>query len=1502
MKEWLSVLCVASLLLTACGGDDNVTQGGTGPDSGEDLTPILPSEPIPGDPASPGEGPEPVPIPTPEPLIVGGLSFAGMPLHGEVVCAGELLDMKGKFTYQAGDTVVCTFGNIPLLSAQTGDPLSQRAGSEGAITVFDVSQEPLLDSAQKRQGAGALLSSIDAIPGDQSLTLLAAYSAQIAPLYGKSFDDADVQAYLAGTHEENTDNVDKAPSSHVDATLVPEVSQGTTNDLTRPGAFVSANAESTYRYVPAEQEVATSRLTDTQGRSLAGVAYFTPTSRGVTDAEGMMSHLWGEPITLGIGTFVFGELRGNQPELALSDVSDNEVVKQNIQSLVERYGTTNGSGVAFSRRVQEVFDQYPNAINDIINLTLPNGARLEGTEYTSPDEFGAQFEDGLAALIDAELYQSSVFRFYDTKVIGGRSAVRDDLAALYAGVDTFHIFHSIGSFYGASGYARLMRNLAISNRAIPLLMPRHDRNFWLTAGDEQVWDSKGAPYLLDSSLLGQTRANTLSRPPLVSADNMTFNLPGITAGLIGKGKVVFMGNVMYPSVLSCPDSFWAAKQLKIVSGECRYSDATNGSDPTASPMYDNGSMARYMRNLLTWLNKDYQHGAAPVRVGTNITSALKFEQGHQGGNLNGLMYPFFVDPRFNVSLENLASGGYRALDPSSIPVLILQSYEVAGFSNGAETKTLSDTMRPRLTAPDVDALISYVSQGGNIIFMDAIEEVNPEPIAKLADSAGVALGGQNVGQGLTRQAFCGTSYYCQGQGLVRPNARATTQQDLVVYEFIPQEQLGSDYVSMGQDGTLTWHKVPSVRVASYEMEVQNRDGSVTKVTKDAFIPVADDGAKRDAIAQLQEAFPHAKVCSDEYQYEVGCIEVRSGHGVASAGAYHRPNFTRYAINGDVLDAMLKAANVGNNATKLFEHERYYRSKGKQGVRLSATELQQTYDNFSVWMWNDEPYRYEDGIADELGFKTAVEYLNCYTNDQHGGNSACSAELKSQLIANNMLHPNGELNPSYPLNYQEKPLTRIMLGRAYWDLDIKVDTRGYPGRPQGTASSASKVISTYRNPVSGLVGNMQSTGLWAPQHGSVTVSGGVPATITVALVDDLTGRDPHETVLKRPPRLTKRFSHNGSSTSFSVPFGGLIYVSPAPGDAPGATADFTFNGVMKASFWQNGRWEHPINTDVPLAEIDSGQVVYTTPVNNVTNADIGDFVMKMNAFADGVSDFYGRDGVEGSGAHRRFTGSELPGHGHRFVNDIQISIGAAHSGYPVQSASYRPASTTLPTKPDNDWLLWHEIGHNLAAAPLTMPGGAEVSNNILALYMQEQRTAPMDRMDRIALDIQKMPLLFGRHGGHVWSEGDAGVRLVMFGQLKLWAERYFSLEDWYSSDEDMPGVFGDDQGWNMFKLMHRKVRGDGIGDKGKNYCSNADTGLTDGDLLMVCASYLSGTDLSDFFGLWNPGEVKTVYPGGDVAYTGGLSAKGQSVLSELGLSKPDVSPADITNVSWGRALQ
>lgn len=194
-----------------------------------------------------------------------------------------------------------------------------------------------------------------------------------------------------------------------------------------------------------------------------------------------------------------------------------------------------------------------------------------------------------------------------------------------------------------------------------------------------------------------------------------------------------------------------------------------------------------------------------------------------------------------------------------------------------------------------------------------------------------------------------------------------------------------------------------------------------------------------------------------------------------------------------------------------------------------------------------------------------------------------------------------------------------------------------------------------------------------------------------------------------------------------------------------------------------------------------------------------------------------------------------------------------------SNAFNVNSKTISTTPLNDWLLWHEAGHNFASVPFNVTGSTEVTNNILALYMQElDGRGTSLKMNRIETSIQRL----GGNDGHVWSNGDA------------------------------------DQGWNLFKLMHRKARGgDEISPNGIeiNYCSAAESGLSNGDLLMACASYTTGYDLSDFFNTWNVGEISMTTPDKNKVYSGGITDKGRNAVRSMGFDKPKISPLTINSL-------
>lgn len=1445
------------------------------PDTGN---PTPPPEPNP----DPDTG-NPTPPPPPEPqTFIASLLSSGKTVTGDVFCDGKKLT-NGTFKIDESTSFSCQFGSIQLADLVAPDvkvPDPENRTNE-LTTSFDLTET-------EGKNVTPVLQSISTCPSRvEEICLEEINNFDIEEIYKHLDDNKAVEAFLKPKDEALTDVVDKAPSSHVDSAIAPSVTEGTSNDLN--GSFVSAAAEESLQYKPsAESQVLTqARLIDTKGKPIEGIQFFSANSNGQTNQNGEFEYLWGDEIIFGIASFEFGRVRGNQIEYLLTDVTENEIKKNNIQALLNRYALIENNTIIIEQKVHDVFNDFPNVINEIINLSLPNGGKLADTEFSLPNEFEKQFESGLAKVVDQNLKKSG--RMSDDEPVvytsNSQGYVSETLRSLFNRVNAFHVFHDSQSYYGASGFTRGMRALNLSNRAFPIMMPRKDLNREIPLKEAQAWTREGKPHLAWHPEF------TMPPVPFVSNESMIFDFPFVTAGQIGKGKVVFMGNSLYPSILSCPDNYWAEGAVTV---DTNNNNCTTKDDLSDSKSNDQGSMKNFFSNVFQWFAPEMNTGS--IAVGTNIdTSYISIRNWPIGSQ-----YKFFIHSDYGFSqVQHFKKGSFTGISAKETPILILQAYPIRVDGAWATKGVVSDLEHPNLSVEDVTALIQYLHEGGNILFMDAIlEKTNPEPIGRLTDAAGMSVGAVNVTP--LNQANCGANVMC---GEITPNIHVRGEDDMVVLERFPDESGKPVYqVQLGADGfgEVTWNppeSMTSFEIPKYDYQVLDQNGQAVTKQKYARIFVKTPEEKAAAIQELQQAFEGTPLCQDEYEYEFNCIEFRKGHGFRIDHTYGRKTFERYPVSPELVDSMIKAANLGSNIQSLYDHEIYFRTKGKQGIRLPSNELNRAYDNLSVWLWNDNPYKYDPNVQDELGFKTFVEFLNCYTNDQHGQGQLCSAERKAALVQHQMIHGEGELahqlNPSYPLNYMEKPLTRLMLGRSFWDHDITVDTTAYPGHSTGPATSASVDIITEGQAVTFSAGNNQSTGLWAPQLKNVTVTGGVPASITVMMADDLTGLPKHEKSLMRPPRMQMVFAHDGTSTTFKVPYGGLISIQPDQ-VAPG-TSQFSFSGVEIAPWWKNGEWIHsPAESSAPIAEIDTGAFIYTTAVNQVKNEDIGTFSHEMNFFADAASDFYGRDETNAEGKHRRFTYPALQAYRHRYTNDVQISIGAAHSGYPVMSSAFDAKSTKIPTKALDDWLIWHEVGHNLAAAPFMVSGATEVTNNILALYMQELRQ-DKPYMERIETTLKKVPLWLKANSGHAWSHGDAGYRLAMFGQLKIWAETEFDLSRWYAANETKPNIYNDDQGWNLFKLIHRKARGDQQGDQSRNYCSASETGLNASDLLMVCTSYVSGYDLGEFFTKWNVGESSSESPDGVKSYSGGITNQGLTLLSSLDLPQPKRDPLAINQL-------
>ncbi|MDD1793381.1 SslE/AcfD family lipoprotein zinc metalloprotease [Enterovibrio sp. ZSDZ42] len=1508
-KTLLSILVLAAL--AGCNDEDtSIIQ----PDiDTETHAPVLPEE---GTDGSPDIG-------VPDPIIAGEFSLDGSLVFGpSVTCNGEAANA---FEFSQNDAVVCEFdGTVLATFSDIFAEKEQRSVDTPTrlrLTLENASE--FIDSPEKLRNARTLITAV-APSHDKQIdfpTLSTSDTLAFSAMYNNDLDlpQADFDKLLEEEAPVEESLVDKLPSTHV-PDIEPEVTEGAVADLNAP--FVSANAEEAYQYKPETSILSKAVITDSNGKAVQGLSYFSRSSRGKTNELGEFEFVWGETISFGIETFELGGLRGNQTQFTLRDLGV-EQRGRNAEALVKRYATTNAGNLSINTDVEKVFSQYPNVINEAISLSLNDkdipldvGA---GQIQTVKAEFETQFTSGIAQQIDkaicGENCDQSASQFDiqpDVRVatdemsniqadINKLWGINDAVSQGWKPVDKFHVFADATWFYGSVGTARGQAAVNISNRAFPVVMARNDNNYWIEFDKPKAYDERGLAYITESPVI---------TPDLAGGNTATYGLPFVSIGELGSGKIMVMGNARYNSVLVCPTGYsWG--------GNSQCENGTDGDD-----------MKNFFNNVIRYLTNRAEN--ASINVGTNIPHVYFTRAGITLGHKEA----YVIADDFNVTTEQISS--FSNISPIDMPLLILNGFDYNGPTGDVYLPPhTANTDSPKLTQDDVTALIQYVSDGGSILVMETLRATNNAgELGRLLDAAGIAFG-------------MGESVVPTGNG---PNdgyadrVRSNREYGLYIIErYAPidgenGEQPKLPYNIDKVTGEVTWDhiiagkpdKAPKLETAYYFDKLENGEEVAHKAfirEEDHFVrndkghidvsngePVVDTESLRKAIDDLLEKFEvngqrTYEQCTDyNYHYEINCLEYRPGNGIPLTGGMSRPIYTKLDLGEKEARAMIKAADLGTNIERLYQHERYFRTNGKQGERLSSIDLNRLYTNMSVWLWNDLDYRYESGKDDDLGFEKFTEFLNCYTNNIGAEGTQCSQELGNQLTVMEMVYgPDageyaGQMNPSYPLNYMEKPLTRLMLGRSFWDYDVIVDIRQFPGEPDGFATGKELTFDMSNNPVAYYAGNRQATGQWAVAHQPVTVNvagNSTPVTFTIGLHDDLTGREKHELGLKRPPRMQKSYSIQ-SSGEFTVPYGGLIYVQGGNSEA----VSIKFNGSVAAPLFDGttNEWVNPQHSPAPMGDVVSNSFIYTAPKANMAakNFDGGmaQFASDLDTFAQDMNEFYARDeGINGQN-NRAVTHADTPNNRHAFVNDVAISIGAAHSGYPVMNSSFNADSEHMPTTPLNDWLIWHEVGHNAAEAPLTVEGATEVANNVLGLYMQQKYLGKMPRVER---DIRIAPQFVNAENGHAWGAGGAGERLLMFAQLKEWADTELDITQWYEGE--LPDFYNQElgmNGFNLYKLMHRLTRNqseNGMRLVGQNQCYQSNLGKS--DALLLCASYAAQTDLTAFFDAWNPGVVASILPGqSQPQYGGGISDAGRAAVKALNLPLPMRNPLNIDSVTVG----
>ena len=1533
MSKKLLLASLISMLLAGC-NQESIEVGGGNPTKPD----IIPPEPT----------------PDPEPIKYRFMiTSSGAPIEG-VTCDGLLSDNLGvvALDYDSNSlpqSIDCLISGTPLATFTT----STKERVKPQDYNLDIANDKISDlQGDQLVNIQSLLRTVDAdgvesngyqfIDGEKSTTNFAKHQADALTKNENDFLMQNI-SYL---NDDKPVGVEPGHGTDVE----PEITPGS-DDVTGGSGIVSSNAEKQYAYVP-EVAVPEKSILVFDGQPVVGIEYYGPTYRGKTGESGSFEYNWGDEVTFGIQALTLGSIKAKGLDIQLGALASDPSKSKNVENLIKQFDKTHSAPWIIEQDVHDRFALESNNIVELINMNLVNADTSSfdpsfGTPPKIEDEFIAQFEEGGSAfdiVSSLELTPINADSYTFSPYVSLRSVSRTETASqalltmmgqndadVKNDVTHFHVFGNQNDGYRLpSPHAATFIN--IDNNAAPVVMPRSDLNAYISFGQLAVTDKfsrpfftltndpKTTPTYIDAknkthwNLNGQSvAADSLESSYKMNKETATFELPFVVSGKIGEGKVLVLGNSLYNSILVCPENYSYNSSSK--DGVC-----ANGNGTT-----DSLDMFNFFVNALGWLDTDNRG----INIATNRVDGY-FTQ------INGFnSYSFDLNSKFtDLGMTMEAGVSPQSLNVNTNPIYILQAYPVRD-----RHPDRPDYEAPLIDDNDVNALIDYVNQGGSVLIMESLYNRYLPILGRFLDTAGISsIGRYNVVK------FAGKlpSNFIAELGKSSTSLRPVYTEEVYVLEGLAFEATSVDANGIPEKGykydkdtnTYSWGDKSinnqAILRALYRPQ-QIRDEKRNEVNKECKQQsnLADDvlqaciNTKLDLLAQEGldkwisdvQAIYGVPICTNsDYQYQLDCIERREGNGIPiSKTTYPGANdmvqaYTRLPMSKDVSNAMIEAANMGTNLTDLYQHELYYRTGGKEGVRLSGIDVDRIYNNLSAWMWNNEQYRYDSSTKDEFGHKTVIEFLNCYSNNTYGNPGAenaigCPEELHSQMLAKGFLvtvDGINKLNPSYPLNYMEKPLTRMMLGRSYFDVDAKnptaedrgvqVDVRSYPG--VATTTTPAQNITIHK-------GSRQSAGVWVPAREVAYVHGlSASDSVMVAMADNLTGRINHEMALNRPPRVSMSFNGIEAETGFKVPYGGSVYITVNSADS--VDASFSGSAIAAPMFTMTsateGAWiksQSPNETDAPITEIVGNRFSYTTTTAGIkghSEADILTMAKQFDLFTIGVNEFYGRDEV--SGSHKMFTDStpELEYQNMRLVDDIQISIGSAHSGYPVMSTSFPRQKTESLFEATNNWMLGHEIGHNQATNWLNVAGAGETANNVLALYTQDRNTGDMPRIKVSIKNATEWA-----NGDHPWADGTNADRLNFFGQLKVWAEDNFDIALWESDaklaeeysiyNKNDAGQY--DQGWNFYKYLHRAARmpetfTEGLNKGEVNYCSSEfaqSENLSNQDMMMICSSFLTGKDIETFFTTWKFGESKVTLQSGD-KYSVGISNAALVVMTQM----------------------
>lgn len=1041
----------------------------------------------------------------------------------------------------------------------------------------------------------------------------------------------------------------------------------------------------------------------------------------------------------------------------------------------------------------------------------------------------------------ADIGSGSSVDLDELKALSVSGNVNAQLEKIYKDVREFHIFKPN---YARWGGTDTFTTLVTGQNGFPVFSPRSDK------------DPKFTDYPIDYMTHAITRYRPVRPPESVAnyyADNgivlgnketATYHAPIVAAGTIGKGRVMVMGSHLYGSILVNPRN---------------YSDNPRNNNKSAEP--DSTDMEQFFHNTLGWLTEQNEDAALRYSKNGNAIKVLSnkkytiFWADHTAGYVHDARN-FVIHSKFNVvSGENphyvptwKEAAAANKLDPATYPVVILEDFERSNawtdWRNVTERRTQMD---------EVDLIANYIRAGGGVLIMDSPFFLEKHGITETAANEIMKLAGV-------------TTFFANHKGNVRllPNKTevgGVHQYDMCLVDYIGhtdlQRRLGlDDYsgVPTTLDGLIAALKANNK--INYLEEVLSR-----RQRKIFLEGNADKPTLSQADCGLVEVEDSNGNTTNIQSYLV------KGDGIVQDGG----NYDKYAKYPVDLNFVEAQGDVGGSMNTLLAHE-------LEKEQLTNTDLNREYTNMSALLLNDAIFTGEK-------FANLNTLLNKYKADGEFVNDQGE------------FYPGFSFSKNDVLDYRKKPVTRIILERAFYDETLKYDPSEFPGETTDLTSTYTAKIYLKRNTryQKWYAGNMQSTGLYAPAHTDVTVT--LPAHVDEAKMqliigvgDNVGGLFRHEINLKRPPKYVKKYKFiaaDGNRTkSITVrhPYGGLIFLRSFDHTVDNAaTADVTFNNVQKAVRFVLGettaeQWQQLKTEVAPKAELESKHYIVTVAQANMASLsfeEVTKIAEEFDTMSQNAYDFYGydRDCVEPFHEHTPPSCELKKAHKNREVFDPHITIGSGHSGYPIMVMKWQPTSSDFPQDATRSFLLWHEMGHNMVEAWLGIPGAGEVANNVMALHQQKRFNLPLGTSSSISM----VNTILAK--GQPWADGGNAGRLLMFHQLAKWIDAHYldTFKAKNSKYYDESGAvraeypFLDGDGFDVYKILHREARDRTANDAKYDNCRQQ-AGKTRTDMLALCSSAILELNLTSFYQAWKAGVIGIGNIGGENIYdaSGGLS--------------------------------